>query len=59
MNDIEILKKLFYDKNNISLSLTNTYKLSKKNNLNLTQQQIKDFYNSQSVNQVYKKQLIK
>jgi hypothetical protein len=48
------LRNLFYDKDNLTPSLLELYQLAKDNKIKLTQKQIKEHYNDQPVNQIYK-----
>ena len=48
------LKKLYYDPENGFIGMQKLYKLSKEHNLNLTFKEVKDWYNDQNINQIYK-----
>ena len=51
---MEQLKELFYNPKTGYISLDKLYEKIKKNKLNLTYEQVKDFYHSQALTQIMK-----
>ena len=53
-DEIDKLRSLYYDPKVGLTGLTKLYMLAKKNDIKLTHKQIKDWYDNEAVNQIYR-----